>query len=74
MADKTVDARGANCPIPVLKAKKAIGEVPVGGTIEVLATDPSSLEDMRAFANAAGHTMVEQTQEGGVIRHIIRRA
>lgn len=74
MADKTIDARGANCPIPVLKAKKGIGEVPVGGTLEVLATDPGSLEDMRAFCTATGHTLVEQTTEAGVFRHVIRRS
>ncbi|MEZ5844325.1 MAG: sulfurtransferase TusA family protein [Hyphomicrobiaceae bacterium] len=73
MADKTIDARGANCPIPVLKAKKGIAEVAVGGTLEVLATDPSSVEDMRAFCTATGHVLVEQTTEGAVFRHLIRR-
>ncbi|KAB2916630.1 MAG: sulfurtransferase TusA family protein [Hyphomicrobiaceae bacterium] len=73
MADKTVDARGDNCPIPILKAKKAIGEVPVGGTLEVLATDPGSVPDFRAFCQQTGNTLLEQTETGGVYRSLIKR-
>ena len=54
MADKSIDTKGANCPIPILKAKKAIAEVPVGGTLEVLATDPGSVADFEAFARQTG--------------------
>ncbi len=74
MADKTVDARGENCPVPILKAKKAIGEVPVGGTLEVLATDPGSVPDFRAFCEQTGNTLLEQTETGGVYRSLIKRA
>ena len=49
MADKTLDTKGLNCPLPILKAKKAILEVPAGGTLEVLATDPGSVADFQAF-------------------------
>jgi len=49
MADKTLDTKGLNCPLPILKTKKALGEVPKGGTLEVLATDPGSVADFEAF-------------------------
>ncbi len=74
MADKTVDAKGANCPIPILKAKKAIAEVPVGGTLEILATDPGAVADFEAFARQTGHTLVEHSETGGVFRFLLKRA
>lgn len=74
MADKTVDAKGANCPIPILKAKKAIAEVPVGGTLEILATDPGAVADFQAFARQTGHTLVEHSESGGVYRFLLKRA
>jgi tRNA 2-thiouridine synthesizing protein A len=74
MADKTVDAKGTNCPIPILKAKKAIGEVPVGGTLEILATDPGAVADFQAFARQTGHQLVEHSETGGVYRFLIKRA
>ena len=74
MADKTLDAKGANCPIPILKAKKAINEVPAGGTLEVLATDPGSVADFQAFCRTTGNTLVEQSQAAGVYRFLIKRA
>jgi tRNA 2-thiouridine synthesizing protein A len=74
VADKTLDARNLNCPLPILKAKKAIAEVAVGGTLEVLATDPGSVPDFKAFCEAGGHTLVEQGESAGVYRFLIRRA
>lgn len=74
MADKTLDAKGLNCPLPILKAKKAIGEVPMGGTLEILATDPGSVADFEAFARQTGHTLVETGEDGGVYRFVIKRA
>jgi tRNA 2-thiouridine synthesizing protein A len=72
MADKTLDTRGLNCPLPVLKAKKAIGEVPKGGTLEVLATDPGSVADFEAFCKSTGNALVEQSESGGVYRFLIK--
>jgi tRNA 2-thiouridine synthesizing protein A len=72
MADKTLDAKGLNCPLPILKAKKAIAEVPKGGTLEVLATDPGSVADFQAFCKTTGNTLVEHTQEGSVYRFLIK--
>lgn len=73
MADKSIDTKGANCPIPILKAKKAIGEVPVGGTLEVLATDPGSVPDFQAFARQTGHELLEHSEDGGVYRFVLKR-
>jgi tRNA 2-thiouridine synthesizing protein A len=72
MADKVLDAKGLNCPLPILKAKKALKEVPVGGTLEVLATDPGSVADFGAFCRTTGNEMVEQSQDGGTYRFVIK--
>lgn len=72
MADKTLDTKGLNCPLPILKAKKAIAEVPKGGTLEVLATDPGAVADFQAFCKSTGNELVEQSEEGGVYRFLIR--
>ena len=74
MADKTIDAKGVNCPIPILKAKKGITEVPAGGTLEVFATDPGSVADFEAFCRTTGNQLVEQSESGGVYRFLIKRA
>jgi tRNA 2-thiouridine synthesizing protein A len=74
MADKTLDTRGLTCPLPILKAKKAIGSVAVGGTLEVLATDPGSREDFVVFARTTGHDLIEDGEDGGVFRFVLRRA
>ena len=75
MADKSLDARNLNCPLPILKAKKALSEVAPGGTLEVFATDPGSVADFESFCEAAGHALLEkQTVAGGVFRFLIRRA
>lgn len=73
MADKTLDAKGLNCPLPILKAKKAIGEVPVGGTLEILATDPGAVADFQAFTRQTKHELVEHSEAGGVFRFLIKR-
>ncbi len=72
MADKTLDAKGLNCPLPILKTKKMLNEVPRGGTLEVLATDPGSVADMASFCRTTGNQLVELTQEGGVFRFVIK--
>ena len=74
VADKLLDAKNLNCPLPILKAKKAIAEVKAGGTLEVLATDPGSVPDFNAFCEAGGHTLLEQSEAAGVYRFLIRRA
>lgn len=71
-ADKTLDVKGLNCPLPILKAKKAMKEVPAGGTLEVLATDPGAVPDFIAFCKATGATMLEQDETGGVYRFVLK--
>lgn len=73
MADKLLDTKGLNCPLPVLKLKKAIQDVPVGGTLEVLATDPSASGDFEAFCRQTKHELVEQAEAEGVYRFLIKR-
>jgi len=73
MADQTLDAKGLNCPLPILKAKKAIMALPVGGTLEVLATDPGAVKDFAAFSRTTGHELVEQSTEGNVFRFVLKR-
>jgi tRNA 2-thiouridine synthesizing protein A len=69
----TLDARGLNCPLPILKTKKAIKEVPVGETLKVLATDPGSVKDMDAFCRTTGNDLVETGQDGDTYTFLIRR-
>ncbi len=73
MADKLLDTQGLNCPLPILKVKKAIQDVPPGGTLEVLATDPGSVGDFTAFCRQSRNELVEQSETEGVFRFLIRR-
>ena len=73
MADHALDARGLNCPLPILKAKKALKDVPAGGTLEILATDPGSVADFAAFCRTTGNELLEQGEEGGVFRFILKK-
>jgi tRNA 2-thiouridine synthesizing protein A len=73
MADKVLDAKGLNCPLPILKAKKALKEVPAGGTLEILATDPGSVADFQAFCRTTGNELAEHSEEGGIYKFLIRK-
>jgi tRNA 2-thiouridine synthesizing protein A len=73
MADQLLDAKGLNCPLPILKAKKALKDVPVGGSLEVHATDPGAVADFEAFCRATGNELVVSTQENNVYRFVIKR-
>ena len=72
MPDLTLDAKGMNCPLPILKAKKALVNVPSGGILEVLATDPGSVADFEAFCRATGNELVEHSQDDGIYRFLIK--
>lgn len=72
MADKVLDAQGLNCPLPILKTKKILKEVPVGGTLEVLATDPGSVADFASFCRTTGNELLESGQNGNVYRFLIK--
>ncbi|QTD44279.1 sulfurtransferase TusA family protein [Ottowia testudinis] len=70
---KEVDARGLNCPLPILKAKKALAELQSGQLLKVLSTDGGALRDFQAFAKQTGNELVEQTTEGDTTAHVLRR-
>ena len=73
MADKVLDAKGLNCPLPILKAKKALKDVPGGGTLEILATDPGAVADFQAFCRTTGNELVEHSEEGGIYKFLLRK-
>ena len=70
---KEVDARGLNCPLPILKAKKALAELQSCELLKVLSTDGGALRDFQAFAKQTGNELVEQTTEGDTTAHVLRR-
>lgn len=72
MSEQTLDVKGLNCPLPILKAKKALKEVPTGGTLRVLATDPGSVKDFEAFCRTTGNELVESKAESGVYSFLIK--
>ena len=70
---KEIDTRGLNCPLPILKAKKALAELDSGQLLKVVATDIGSLRDFQAFAKQTGNELVEQQTVGAEFIHILRR-
>ncbi len=71
--DKEVDARGLNCPLPILKAKKALSEMASGQLLKVVATDKGSTRDFQAFAKQTGNELIDQRELGEEFIHILRR-
>jgi tRNA 2-thiouridine synthesizing protein A len=72
-AQKEIDTRGLNCPLPILKAKKALADMPSGDVLKVVATDPGSNRDFQAFARQTGNELLEQTTVGDEFVHFLRR-
>ena len=70
---KDLDTRGLNCPLPILKAKKALADMVSGETLRVFSTDPGSMRDFQAFARQTGNELVEQTTQGADFVHLMRR-
>ncbi|MFN3805054.1 MAG: sulfurtransferase TusA family protein [Pyrobaculum sp.] len=71
---KVLDVRGKFCPIPVMEAAKAITQIPVGETLEVLATDPAADPDIKAWAKKMGHEVVSSEKlKDGTIRVVVKR-
>jgi tRNA 2-thiouridine synthesizing protein A len=71
--DKELDTRGLNCPLPILKAKKALAEMLSGQTLRVVATDAGSVRDFVAFAKQTGNELLEQSTAGADFIHVMRR-
>jgi len=72
-ANKELDTRGLNCPLPILKAKKALAEMSSGQTLKIVATDPGSVKDFQAFARQTGNELLDQQTEGDEFIHWMRR-
>jgi tRNA 2-thiouridine synthesizing protein A len=73
MADQVLDANGMNCPLPILKTKKALQTMQPGGLLEVLATDPGSVADFESFCRQTGNQLVSSTKEGDVYKFLLKR-
>ena len=71
--DKELDARGLNCPLPILKAKKALAEMTSGELLRVVSTDAGSLRDFEAFARQTGNDLVDQQTVGSDFIHVLKR-
>lgn len=71
--DKELDARGLNCPLPILKAKKALTELQSGQVLRIMATDPGSVRDFQAFARQTGNTLLSHVQIGSEFVFLMQR-
>ncbi|WP_399679970.1 sulfurtransferase TusA family protein [Xenophilus sp.] len=70
---REIDTRGLNCPLPILKAKKALNDMASGELLKVVATDPGSLRDFQAFARQTGNELVDQQTLGTEFIHVLKR-
>ena len=71
--NKELDARGLNCPLPILKAKKALAEMASGELLRVVSTDAGSMRDFQAFSRQTGNELVQQESSNGAYVHVLRR-
>lgn len=71
--DKELDARGLNCPLPILRAKKALTDMKSGQVLKIVATDPGSVKDFAAWSRSTGNELVAQSVDAGVYRFLIHR-
>ena len=70
---KEIDTRGLNCPLPILKAKKALSDMSSGQTLKVVSTDQGSIRDFQAFARQTGNELVDQETVNNEYVHVLRR-
>ena len=71
--DKELDARGLNCPLPILRSKKALGELTAGQVLKVVATDPGAIKDFEAFAKQTGNELLSSAQAGGEFTFFMKK-
>ena len=71
---KELDASGLNCPMPILRAKKALKELASGDVLRIIATDPGSVKDFEAFAKQTGNELLESKEAGGKYEFLIKKA
>ena len=73
MTNQVLDVKGLNCPLPILRARKALKDIPPGGTLQVLATDPGAVKDFEAFCRTTGNELLESTVDGKTYSFLIKR-
>jgi tRNA 2-thiouridine synthesizing protein A len=71
--DKELDARGLNCPLPILRTKKTLAEMSSGQVLRVIATDPGSVKDFQAFAKQTGNELLSQQEKGKEFEFFLKR-
>ncbi|MBU1235689.1 MAG: sulfurtransferase TusA family protein [Gammaproteobacteria bacterium] len=71
--DKELDARGLNCPLPILRAKKALAELTSGQVLRIIATDPGSVKDFQAFAKQTGNELLSSAENNKEFEFFIKR-
>lgn len=74
MADEILDAKGLNCPLPILRAKKALKGMDTGKILEVQATDPGAIKDFEAFCRVTGNELMDSSQEGSDYTFLIKKS
>lgn len=73
-ATQTLDARGLNCPLPILRTKKALNTLSAGDTLEIRASDPGSVKDMQSFCQQTGNELVSSSDTNGEYAFLIRKS
>jgi len=71
--DKELDARGLSCPLPILRAKKALADMASGQVLKIVATDPGSIRDFKAFAKQTGNELLGQQEADELFIHFLKR-
>jgi tRNA 2-thiouridine synthesizing protein A len=71
--DDELDATGLNCPLPILRAKKALNGMETGKVLRIIATDPGSVKDFEAFAKQTGNELLSSSEEGGKFLFLMRK-
>ena len=74
MADQELDARGLNCPLPILRTKRALNDMTSGETLYIVATDPGSVNDFEAFAKQTGNELLESGEANGEFSFVLKKA
>jgi tRNA 2-thiouridine synthesizing protein A len=72
--DQELDARGLNCPLPILRAKKTLNGMSAGEVLKIISTDPGSVRDFEAFASQTGNELLDSTEESGEFHFMMKKA
>ena len=74
LAARVLNARNLNCPLPILRTKKALKDLSAGDTLEILATDPGSVKDLQAFCTQTGNELMSSDEKDGEFQFVIRKS